>query len=198
MTTQSQRLPNQGGGGNNYRKVFKPNFGDDEPSKPPRGGNGFNAGRKPASRPPVNSRLPKKSTPSYGGMRGDTDEDQIEYQPTKRSGNVRSSRISEPGSGFKQPSYSGMQEFSSNAPKTSKQPKMGMGVGRKPASKPASKPAYGRANIPSSTTEPSTSGLGASSYPTSFGDDAYEKPTDLRPCPSCGRSFNPEALAKHK
>jgi hypothetical protein len=38
----------------------------------------------------------------------------------------------------------------------------------------------------------------AASYPDEFGDEAYVPPQNLSPCPSCGRKFNDEALAKHK
>lgn len=38
----------------------------------------------------------------------------------------------------------------------------------------------------------------AASYSDDFGDEAYVQPQNLTPCPSCGRSFNDEALLKHK
>jgi len=179
---QDNRGAESNGSKNNFRKAFKPNFGGGNDNETP-------------NRPPLNSRLKQKLPQKYGGMRNDTEEDHVEYQPTKRTGSLRSSRVNDPKNVRKTPTYQDEAEIGNNVPRASKPNKQTMGhmgssnrAGHK-ASKPATfkKPSMGGGSKPAQ-----------GAYQYDFGDDAYEQPTNLTPCPSCGRKFNDEALNKHK
>jgi hypothetical protein len=197
MTTQSQ--PAQENGGGNYRKAFKPNFGDENnvgrgDSRP-----SVNSGFSGNSRPPMNnSRIDARKTNShYAAMKG-ANNDPKEYEPTVRSGAVRSSRVIEPES-YKQPSYGESSEIGSNIPRASKPRTKPLGGAYNRQPKPAPKAAYKPISQPSKFEETKAKAkTGSSSYPTDFGEDAYAIPQNLKECPSCSRKFNPDALAKHK
>lgn len=190
MTTQSQKTIGDGSNGT-YRKVFKPSFGGGADNSPV--GNGFASHSKPSSRPPINSRLKQKIPQRHGGMTHDTDEDNVAYEPTKRTGSLRSSRITNSTNHSKN-SYGGEENgIGNNVPRASKAAKpVHGGMNKAPKMSAASKPTNYGGGIAKARKPPQTS------YPDEFGDDAYEKPTNLKPCPSCGRSFNEEALQKHK
>ena len=189
MSSNSNRSTRKSGGasgaGENYRRVFKPNFGDDsEPSRHSsrlgmvNNSNGYN---KPPVIPQVNNRLPRKASKGFGGMRGDTDEE-VEYKPIQRSSGMRSNRISDSRERIKQASIGTMGEIGGNIPRASKNTK-------KPFNSMRSKPKYGEASsgstLKSSGIKSSISGKGGSSgYEMEFGDDAFEQPQSLTPCPS--------------
>lgn len=175
-----------GGAGGNYRKVFKPNFGDDEPqrqisrqtSKPKLGGksNGYN---KPSARPPMNNRLPRKVSQGYGGIGEDEDNG---YKPTQRNNGMRSNRINNKGGYNKQSSIGSTGEIGRNVPRASKKPK-------KPFNSVRSKQRYGDAfggetKQSSGISESLTAKTGSKGYEMEFGDDAFEQPQSLIPCPS--------------
>lgn len=175
-----------------YRKVFKPNLGGLSSNATDRNKQGtgdsmgmdsYQGHNKPPSRPPLNSRLKQKITQRNNGGYDETGEDQVEYEPTKRTGSLRSSRVKEPGF----PSRGGMNkpthEVGNNVPRASKAPKRPAG-GMPKKSKPSN--GYGRPPVrnepdPAASMKPK---VGSTSYPVEFGEDAYEQPTDLRPCPS--------------
>lgn len=192
MRTQSQ--PDNEGGSQNYRKVFKPNFGNDNKTERVDSRPSINNG---PPRPPMNSKIPTKKTASHYSAMRETNDSQ-DYEPTVRSGAVRSSRISEPGSYKSKPSFGESNEVSSNIPRASKPTNKPLGGGfNRQAPKPAPKSSYKPASQPSNFEETKAK-AGPSAYSDDFGDEAYEKPTNLKPCPSCNRKFNPEALNKHK
>ena len=126
-------------------------------------------------------------------VNNEMDEDQIEYEPTKRANGMRSSRISESGGFSKETTGKFDADRDSKLPSTNK-----VIGGSKPAPR-ASKP-QPKSKAPTSYQEndndieqikPSGTKGG---YTVDFGEDAFEKPTNLKACPSCGRKFNDEAL----
>ena len=207
MNSQNIR-DNQIMGGNNstYRKVFKPNLGGPSSNMSDRNrkvennmrSNTIQAESKPSTRPPLNSRLKQKITQRNNGVYDGTDEHQVEYEPTKRTGSLRSSRVTNPSTNKSNRMNNHKNEIGNNVPRASKPPKQSFG-GMSKSNKNSN--GYGRGldmqkNVPNNIQN--NAKVGASSDPVDFGEEAYEKPSDLRPCPSCGRSFNEEALVKHK
>jgi len=225
-------------GGGNYRKVFKPNFGDDSgPSthsaRTAMRQNSNSYGQDPG-KPLVKNRLPKKAPYNYRGMsRGEEDS---EYHPTERKSGMRSSRISDSRERTK-PNIGSMRGGVNNASRASQEPKNSYGAPKpKPARgppKPArgppklsqgptkptrgptkptrgstkptrgpSKPSYGAPKQSYGDTSPSMpTTIGGMShdedtgvrgggkraadiYNGDFGDEAYERPQALKPCPS--------------
>uniref|UniRef100_A0A7S3J3F7 C2HC/C3H-type domain-containing protein n=1 Tax=Euplotes harpa TaxID=151035 RepID=A0A7S3J3F7_9SPIT len=192
----------------NYRKVFKPNLGDqDNMSEGPRRGasnrnvnHTFQGGDKPPSRPPVNSRLKPKLPQRSGGKYNDMDEQQIEYEPVKRTSGMRSSRVSDSGSVSKASMSKASTEMDSNFPGSYS----GMNSGAreremKKQTKPPVKAGYGKLSAFDNDDHDSAQIKPiAGSYVDNLGEEAFQKATNLKPCPSCGRNFNDEALVKHK
>lgn len=196
MSSQGNRQNDQSNPNGNYRKVFKPNLGGgnkmpDKSRKPHEmDDNSFPGNSKPASRPPINTRLNQKLPQRHGGMSNDMDEDQVEYQPSKRNGALRSSRVTESSSYNNAGAKKGISEVGSNIPRASNAPKKTIGSMPKSTASGMDQP------IPASTIK--SRAKPAAAYSDDFGDDAYEQPQDLTPCPSCGRRFNKESLVKHK
>ena len=121
------------------------------------------------------------------------DEDQIEYEPTVRTNGMRSSRISESG-GFSKESSGKHDADRYNKPPSANKAMGASKAAPKPARAPpkfSAAPSYQNADNDIEQIKPSGVKGG---YTDDFGDDAYEKPTNLKPCPSCGRKFNEEAL----
>lgn len=211
-------------GGGNYRKVFKPNFGDDSgPSthsaRTAMRQNSNSYGQIPG-KPPVKNRLPKKAPYNYRGMsRGEEDS---EYHPTERKSGMRSSRISDSRERTK-PNIGSMRGGVNNASRASQEPTNSYGAPKpKPARGPPKlsrgptkptrgptkptrgppKPSYGapkQSYGDSSPSIPTTMGgmshdensgvrgggkKAADIYSGDFGDEAYERPQGLKPCPS--------------
>lgn len=196
MSGQDNRQSDQGNTNGNYRKVFKPNLGGGnkmpDKGRKPNGmdDNPFPGNSKPASRPPINTRLNQKLPQRHGGINNGMDEDHAEYEPTKRNGGLRSSRISDSSSYNKAGAGKGMSEIGNNVPRASQAPKKAIG------GMPKSTASGIGAAKPANTIKPRAKP--AAAYSDDFGDEAYEQPQDLTPCPSCGRSFNKESLVKHK
>lgn len=146
----------------------------------------------PARKPPMNTRLQKQPPHNYRGMsRGDDDS---EYQPTERKTGMRSSRIGDSRERNK-PTIASQREVGNNVPRGSHQAKKPFGgIRQPPKARAKPKPSYGaRAADPApmgTMSHDEDSGVrgvskkAADIYQNDFGDEAYERPQALKPCPS--------------
>ena len=192
-----------GGAGGNYRKVFKPNFGDDSGPSTHSARTAMrqnsNSYSQASGKPPVKNRLQNKAPYNYRGMsRGDDDS---EYHPTERKSGMRSSRITDSRERTK-PNIGSMRGGTNNIPKASQGPKKNFGGMRSKPSRAPPKPSYGAPKQSYGDPEPSVpTTMGGMShdeesgvrgggkragdiYSGDFGDEAFERPQALKPCPS--------------
>lgn len=130
------------------------------------------------ARPPLNSRL-KQKIPQKPYGNNAMEEDATEYQPVKRTSGMRSSRISDSG-GFSRESNS---KFDSDT--NSKLQNSNKATGAKPA--PKMQKAQPKYKAPASYQDAEDEDInqikpsGArGGYSEDFGDDAFEKPMNLK------------------